>query len=121
MAWPLPLKARSRASSTSASLTESDTKPFDLRWRRLGRRFDSPLAACCEVVKVILGDGERVRERERDERSEGVESECEARVKASFGGMVIVEIVTQGTLSNFFMVSRCERTKGMWGRGMWSE
>jgi hypothetical protein len=31
-----------------------------------------------------------------------VESECEVRVKASFGGMVIVEIVTQGTLSIFF-------------------
>lgn len=50
----------------------------------------SPLEACCEVVKEILGDGERVRERERDERSEGVESECEVRVKASFGGIVIV-------------------------------
>jgi hypothetical protein len=96
LAWPLPLKARSRASSTSASLTESDTKPFNLRCRRLGRRFDSPLVACCEVVKAILGEGER------DERSEGVESECEVRVKASFGGMVIVEIVTQGTLSIFY-------------------
>jgi hypothetical protein len=66
-------------------LTESDTKPFDLRCRRLGRLFDSPLEACREVVKAILGDGERVRERERDERSEGVESECEVRVKALFG------------------------------------
>lgn len=102
LAWPLPLKARSRASSTSASLTESDTKPFDLRWRRLGRRFDSPPAECCEVVKAILGDGERVRERERDERSEGVESECEARVKASFGGMVIVEIVTRNVVEIFY-------------------
>ena len=102
LAWPLPLRARSRASSTSASLTESDTKPFDLRCRRLGRRFDSPPEACCEVVKAILGDGERVRERERDERSEGVESECEVRVKASFGGMVMVEIVTRGMSSNFF-------------------
>jgi hypothetical protein len=54
------------------------------------------------VVKAILGDGERVRERERDERSEGVDSECEARVKASFGGMVIVEIVIQARLSIFF-------------------
>jgi hypothetical protein len=35
------------------------------------------------VEKAILGDGERVRERERDERSEGVESECEVSVKAS--------------------------------------
>jgi hypothetical protein len=58
----------------------------------------SALAACCDVAKEILGDGERVRERERDERSEGVESECEARVKASFGGIVIV----YGMLSTFF-------------------
>ena len=50
----------------------------------------SPLAACWELVKEILGDGERVREREREGRSEGVESECEARVKASFGGIAIV-------------------------------
>ena len=50
----------------------------------------SLLAVCCEVAKEILGDGERVRERERDGRSEGVVSECEARVKASFGGIVIV-------------------------------
>ena len=50
----------------------------------------SPLGACCEGVNEILGDGERVRERERGERSEGVESECEARVKASLGGIVIV-------------------------------
>ena len=50
----------------------------------------SPLTACCEVENEILGDGERVRERERDERSEGVESECEARVKASFGGIVMI-------------------------------
>jgi hypothetical protein len=50
----------------------------------------SLLAACCELVNEILGDGERVREREREERSEGVVSECEARVKASFGGIVIV-------------------------------
>jgi hypothetical protein len=41
------------------------------------------------VEKAILGDGERVWERERDERSEGVESECEASVNASFAGIVI--------------------------------
>jgi len=52
-------------------------------------------------VKAILGDGERVSERERDERSEGVESECEVRVKASFGGIVIGRIVVQGMLSFF--------------------
>ena len=55
-------------------------------------------------MKVILGDGERVRERERDERSEGVESECEVRVKASFGGIVIGRIVVQGIFSfSFFL------------------
>lgn len=49
------------------------------------------------VVKAILGDGERVREREREGRSEGVESECEARVKASFGGIATIgKVVIQG-------------------------
>ena len=55
-------------------------------------------------MKAILGDGERVRERERDGRSEGVESECEVRVKASFGGIVIGEIAVQAMLPLFFFV-----------------
>ena len=54
-------------------------------------------------MKAILGDGERVRERERDGRSEGVESECEVRVKASFGGIVIGEITIQVVLPLFFV------------------
>ncbi len=53
-------------------------------------------------MKAILGDGERVRERERDERSEGVESECEVSVKASLGGIVIGKIVSQGCRRCFF-------------------
>jgi hypothetical protein len=74
-------------------------------------------------VNEILGDGERVRERERDERSEGVESECEARVKASFGGIVIVWIVKGGILSTFLMDGHAEGRKGTWveERRMWGE
>ena len=43
------------------------------------------------MENAILGEGERVRERERDERRDGVESECEVSVKASFAGIVIRE------------------------------
>ena len=52
------------------------------------------------MENAILGEGERVRERERDERRDGVESECEVSVKASFAGIVIREknVYTKGTL-----------------------
>jgi hypothetical protein len=76
-------------------------------------------------VKAILGDGERVSERERDERSEGVESEWEVRVKASFGGIVIGRIVVQGMSSSFFgrtaVVSRLRGEDGGGGEGCGGE
>ena len=66
-------------------------------------------------MKAILGDGERVRERERDERSEGVESECEVSVKASLGGIVIGKIVSQGCRRFFSLMGNRPGEGGVGG------